>query len=652
MNPSIAILASKEKELSGALAATLRERAFDNRYSLHPRQLDELGADFCHSYIHFLETADKEAMIDLGSRCARAGLGDKTMPALLSCLQSFIIEAIGGEIRFVTTVDEFATPIFEGFITERENQILKDQEQLRRALSTALESQSRELLIKNYAISTSINGIMLTDLDGRVTWVNASFLSLWGYAALAEVSGRGIEEFWTETDAQRIRETMRGTGGWRGELEARRKDGTTFSVEMAAGTIRNEEDEAIGIMTSFVDITEKKRLLSQVIQSQKMEALGQLAGGITHDFNNLLTAISGYLQFLLLDTPPDTRMHQDLMQIRAAVDRGTGLTRQLRLFTRQTAGNRQVVSLNEVARETWEILKRTFPPVITIELGLDPTLWTIEADANQMSQVLVNLCVNARDAMTDANNTSGGGALGIATANVELAADRVGRYMTARAGRYVSVSVRDSGSGIPPEIMERLFVPFVTTKSARSGTGLGLAVVYGIVASHHGFIDVHSVTGAGTVFEILFPMAGPSREPACAEDDSAPPLSRGQGSILIVDDELQIREIMSRVLASCGYTVVTAVDGAEALARFGTGAGTDLVVLDMMMPGMNGVECLAALREVDPGVRVLVTTGYTSNGSVQDMLGSGSVGVVEKPVDLKVFTDMVKKCISLPRAQG
>ncbi|MCX7030873.1 MAG: ATP-binding protein, partial [Spirochaetes bacterium] len=536
------------------------------------------------------------------------GLGEKTILAVMSALRLFCRRQLEGEALMLRSsldaTELYTSRALEGFMSAQEALILKDQEQLRRALSTALENQSRELLVKNHAINTSINGIMLTDLDGKVTWVNSSFLTLWGYAAAEEVIGSHIETFWAGDDARRVLDLLPATGGWRGELAARRKDQSTFSVELSASLIRNEEGRAIGIMTSFVDATERKRLQAQIIQAQKMDALGQLAGGITHDFNNLLTAISGYLQLLLDDVPLDSRMHQDLMQMRAAVDRGTGLTRQLRYFTRQTSGNRQVLSLNEVARETWEILKRTFPPDIAITLALAPSLWSIEADPNQMSQVLVNLCVNARDAMTDARLARGDGRLTIETANVELAEERVGKYVTAWPGKYVAVRVRDTGIGMSPDLLDRLFVPFVTTKNVRSGTGLGLAVVYGIVTNHQGFIDVQSGVGQGTVFEIFFPMTHRERETR-AEEALPPAIVHGHGTILVVDDEKQICEIMSRVLTNCGYVVITAGDGREALSKFGRGHEIDLVILDMMMPGMGGKECLGRLREQDPGVEIV-----------------------------------------------
>jgi len=637
-------LRRKEKKLFDTLVGKLQETAFENRFPLHPRRLVELGTELCESFLRFLDAQDREAAYAQGRKCAQEGLGETTILAFVSSLQHFCLEELGRDVQSLAEIDAFTWPLLEGYMKTREAQILTDQEQLRRALSTALESQSQELLVKNHAINTSINGIMLADLSGKVTWVNASFLSLCSYATPQEVIGSHIGKFWAGEDARRVLEVLPRTGGWRGELVALRKDESTFSVELSASLIRNEEGTAIGIMTSFVDITERKRLQSQVLQVQKMDALGQLAGGITHDFNNLLTAISGYLQLLLISVPRDTQMYQDLMQIKAAVERGAGLTRQLRLFTRQATGKRQIVSLNDVARETWEIFKRTFPPDIAIELLLPPSLWPIEADPNQMSQVLVNLCVNARDAMMDQAGPDAVGTLTLETANVELSESQASRYMNALPGRYVSLRVSDTGIGMPPELLERLFIPFVTTKSARSGTGLGLAVVYGIVASHRGFIDVASAVGRGSTFTIYLPRTERRGEQPVEQAESSS-MERGHGSILVVDDDQQVREVMTRALTACGYKVIPAKDGRDAVERFGDGRGIDLVILDMMMPGMSGRECLARLREIAAGVRVLVTTGYTSNGSARDMMGEGALDIVEKPIDLKALAEKVKSAL-------
>jgi PAS domain S-box-containing protein len=653
MSPASSPRQAKRDLLAALLESLLRESIFDNRYSMHPRRVPTLAAEQAECYLVALAGgagvagSSREPVLAEGARLAREGLGEKTILALTTALRCFCRDEIKADAKVLNDVasrtDAYTSALLEGYMAAREAQLLGDQEQLRRALSTALESQSQELLVKNHALDSSINGILLADLQGKATWANSSFLSLWGITTAAEVIDRQMTEFWTPHDAGRILADLPKTGGWRGEFAAQRRDGESFSVEVSASLIRNGTGEAIGTMTSFVDITERKRLQAQILQAQKMDALGQLAGGITHDFNNLLTVVSGYLQMLVLDAPRNTRTHQDLMQMKAAVDRGVGLTRQLRLFTRQASGNRQSVSLNEVARETWEIFKRTFPPEITVELALAPSLWMIEADSNQMSQVLVNLCVNARDALTDSAALRER-TLTIETANVVLAEERIGRYLTAQPGRYVLLRVRDTGTGMPPDLLERLFIPFVTTKSARSGTGLGLAVVYGVVTSHHGFIDVQSAVGGGTAFEILFPMTGTPQE-APRDEAAAPPLTRGHGKILVVDDEQQVRELVSRVLDTCGYETVTAADGGDALTLFGEGNGFDLVILDMMMPGMGGRECLAHLRAKQPGVRVLVTTGYTSDGSAHELLSEGALGIIEKPLDLAAFAEKVQETL-------
>ena len=655
MNLAADLLKTKEQRLADSLNSCLRKSAFENRFSLHPRRLAELGAEQARAFLDSLEAPSHSDAFAYGQMLAREGIGEKTILLVASDIQRFCRAELGSDIALLNpaldAADAFSSQLLDGFMKAREAQILTDQEQLRRALSTALQSQGEELLIKNHAINTSINGIMLADLDGRVTWVNASFLQMWGIGSSEEVIGAAIGDFWVGEDARDIVRVLPRTGGWHGELSARRKDGTVFSVELSASLIRNEEGGAIGLMTSIVDITEGKHLRAQILQAQKMDAMGQLAGGIAHDFNNLLTAISGYLQLLLINAQRGSQIHQDLMQIKAAVDRGTGLTQQLRFFTRQATGLSQIVRLNEIALETYAIFHRTFPPEIVIELSLAPSAWTIEADPNQISQVLVNLCMNARDAMMGAADRAPGGTLSIATTNVELSDEQAGRYVNARPGRYVVLRVSDTGTGIPPELLERMYIPFVTTKGERSGTGLGLAVVYGIVASHHGFIEVKSVVGQGTTFEIFLPRT--ERKDAEKPGPAGPPtLPRGRGRILVVDDEPQVREVISRILTSCGYVVILAENGREALSRFAESGGIDLVLLDMIMPDMGGRECLARLRTADPNARVLIATGYTSDGSAQELLNEGALAIVEKPLDLTALTEKIGGILGGDAARG
>ncbi|HUI69337.1 MAG TPA: response regulator [Spirochaetia bacterium] len=633
-NPLADLFERKRADLEALLVSHLQSAAFDNPYTLHPRRLAELGREIVERLCRFLDSPNRDEAMFYGQSIAGEGIAEKTVVLLVATLHRFRIEqlSVGGEsaLALFDNIDSFVSPFLEGFMKARESQILKDQEQLRRALSTALQNQGHELLIKEHAISTSINGIMLTDLAGKVTYVNPSFLSLWGFDSAREVIGARFEDFWVSAEAREIAHILPVSGGWRGELVARRRDQSNLTVELSASLICDERGQAVGVMTSFVDVTERKRLQAQVIQAQKMEAIGQLAGGIAHDFNNLLAVISGYLQLVMNDAPRDSQQYRDLMQIAAAVDRGTALTGQLRFFTRQTAGTRQVVSLNDIAHETLQLVKHTFPPQIVIDLSLTRSSVNIEADPNQVSQVLINLCMNARDAMTDPARKTAAGHLIIETSTVELSESDASRYANARRGKFAVLRVRDTGVGIPPELMERLFIPFVTTKAARSGTGLGLAVVYGIVAGHHGFVNVSSVVGKGAVFEVFLPISGRQIE-ASKKERVEPDLTTGHGAILVADDDPQVREVVTRILEGCGYSVIAAQDGEEALARFSDGVGIDLVVLDFVMPGMGGRECLRRMKKIDPRARVLILTAHITDGSAQELLSEGALEVIEKP---------------------
>ncbi len=648
-NPLSGLLRQKRDELAAVLVSELRKGAFDNRYTLHPRRFAELGEEITERFLRFLDSPNPDDAIDYGRDIAREGIAEKTVVNLVAALHRYCAARLGDAGQagpvFLDTMYSFAPALLRGFMEARQAQILSDQEQLRRALSTALQNQAHELLIKEHAISTSINGIMLTDPAGVVTYVNPSFLALWGYRSSDEVIGARFEDFWVSPEARGIPLTLPRTGGWRGELVARRKDQSNLTVEMSASLIYDEKGQAVGVMTSCIDVTERKRLQTQVIQAQKMEAIGQLAGGIAHDFNNLLAAISGYLQLLIAEAPRDTQQHRDLMQITAAVDRGTALTSQLRFFTRQAAGARHIVSMNDMVRETLQLIKHTFPPQIVVELSLSPAEVNVEADPNQVSQVIVNLCMNARDAMMDQTEKAAAGSLVIGSSIAELSEADAGKYVNGRAGRFVVLSVKDTGVGIPPELMERLFIPFVTTKAARSGTGLGLAVVYGIVSAHHGFVNVESTVGAGSLFEVFLPLSE-RRAEASGSGPTEPGSLRGDGTILVVDDDAQVREVVTRILESCGYTVIGAADGEEALRRYNGGSGIDLVVLDIVMRGMGGRECLRLLLKANSRARVLVVTGHITDGTAQELISDGALGVVEKPFSQWALLAKVQKALA------
>jgi PAS domain S-box-containing protein len=407
---------------------------------------------------------------------------------------------------------------------------------------------------------------------------------------------------------------------------------TAFAHQMAAAWRKAQ------LMQDLQNTLEElKRTQAQLLQAQKMEAIGQLAGGIAHDFNNLLTSIGGFAELLLWKAPEGSQQHRDLHQIKIAAERATALTRQLRLFTRQEQGEHRPVQLNSVVEEARDLLGHSIPKGITIKTYLEPELWTVEADPSQISQVLMNLCLNARDAMPD------GGTLTLETRNVTLDEEQAQVILAARPGRYVHLSVSDTGCGMSPEVEARLFEPFFTTKEAGKGTGLGLAVVYGIVKGHNGFINVRSDIGRGSTFHIYLPpieLAVEEREVEGLE----PPT--GTETILLVDNEEAVRELGQRVLKHCGYTVLTVENGVQALELYQAHQGEiALVVLDAAMPEMGGRQCLRRLRDLDPQVKVLISTGYPANSLAQKLVAEGALGVVEKPFLLQDFAVAVREVL-------
>jgi len=320
-----------------------------------------------------------------------------------------------------------------------------------------------------------------------------------------------------------------------------------------------------------------------------------------------------------------------------AAERAAALTGQLLLFTRQARGERRSVQLNSVVEETRDLLERSLPKKITVELRLASELWAVEADSSQISQVLMNLCVNARDAMPD------GGTLTLETRNVTLDKEYAQAMLETRPGRYVCLSVSDTGGGMSLEVQARLFEPFFTTKEVGKGTGLGLAVVYGIVKGHGGFINVYSQEGRGSTLHVYLPaieLAVEGREIEGLE------LPTGTETILLVDDEEMVRALGQAVLEPCGYTVLMAEDGLQALGVYQAHQGEiALVVLDVIMPQMGGQECLRRLRELDPQVRVLISTGYTVKGLAQELVAEGALGVVEKPFRIQDFATAVRAAL-------
>lgn len=375
--------------------------------------------------------------------------------------------------------------------------------------------------------------------------------------------------------------------------------------------VKDDRGSIVGVLGIFWDVTEQRLLESKVRQVQKMEAVGQLAGGVAHDFNNLLTVILGNVSLLRAHRMPEEVEKELLSATEKAALRAAELTSKLLGFSRRTALRPVETDLNACVEETVMILRRTIDPGIAIEVDAAPHLWTVQADPSQMNQVLMNLCLNARDAM------STGGRLRIETRNGVLDEEYAGRHGEARAGEFVRLRVEDNGQGMPPEVRQRIFEPFFTTKDAGRGTGLGLSMVFGIIRQHKGWIDCYSEVNRGTQFDIYLPRFQPAEETVQVPAHSETPHG-GHETILLVDDEPMIRTLGQNILQSYGYEVVLAEDGARAVEIYRRdGQRIDLVILDLTMPGLAGRDAYDQLVQVNPEVRVLFASGYPAEEMAQ-----------------------------------
>jgi PAS domain S-box-containing protein len=422
-----------------------------------------------------------------------------------------------------------------------------------------------------------------------------------------------------------------------------RRDGASFPVEYAASPIR-QGDVVRGAVITFSDRTQRNRLEEQLRQAQKMEAVGRLAGGIAHDFNNLLTAITGTASLLLATCPADDPNVELLRTIDKAAWRAADLTRQLLGFSRQSTLWLRPTDLRGVVEEVVNILRRTIDPRIAVEVMTAADLWVIQADPSHLSQVLMNLCLNACDAMHD------GGRLFLLAENCVLEEGDAGRHVEARPGPFVHLQVADTGHGIPPDVMPRIFDPFFTTKEPGKGTGLGLAMVYGIVKQHKGWVECTSEVGKGARFDVYLPRAPMARPiPAFTGAGSAP--GGGSETVLLVDDDAMIRHIGTTVLKRYGYRVMTAEDGLEAVQVYREHVGQiNLVVLDLTMPHLSGTETLGRLREINPRVGVLLASGYYA-GAPPEPTDKDVLGFLQKPYRGEDLANSVRTALDRVRKE-
>lgn len=480
-------------------------------------------------------------------------------------------------------------------------------------------------------------GIALIIKD-KLDWANETICRMLGYEQDFLLGQKARVFYLDDEEYKRVGRELRAGIAESGISQAGtrliRKNGATFDCRIRACYL-DSADPSRGQIITVIDISETKLLQAQLLQAGKMEAVGTLAGGISHDFNNMLQAIMGYTQILLLDKSNEAPEFDKLKHIEKAAQRGSELTRQLLTFSRKIESKPRPLNLNQEVKRVCTILKRTIPKMINIELLLKDDLKIINADPVQMEQALMNLGVNSRDAMPD------GGRLIFETKNITLDKIYCKIHLGVSPGDYVLLSVSDTGFGMDKETMEHIYEPFFTTKETGKGTGLGLAMVYGIMKSHNGHITNYSMPGKGATFQIYFPVLETDAEVQAGEEKQEE-IPCGSETILLVDDEESILETAKNMLERFGYTAITAESCEKAIEIFSKSPlpYPDLVILDIGMPGIGGHQCLKELLRIDPDIRVIIASGYSPSGKVEESIKSGAAGFIGKPYNL---TNMIKK---------
>jgi two-component system, cell cycle sensor histidine kinase and response regulator CckA len=506
------------------------------------------------------------------------------------------------------------------------------------ALYSSLNYHKIKSSEENYRSLTehSNNGIAILQNDVHI-YVNPKYKELTGYSS-TELSGFPIEKLidftFQQADLRQMLKFLKeNTGNEMFNARIVKQNGILLDVEISASSILYYGRRTIVI--SMLDISDRKILEKQLVHAQKMQSMGTLAGGIAHNFNNLLMGIQGNASIALLDVKEESPTHKNLINIEKLVRNGANLTSQLLGYAREGKFEIKPINLNLIVKETSETFGATRKD-IQIILDLEPKITGVKADQGQIEQTLLNLYINASDAMPH------GGTLTIKTANV-TDKDIGNKPYKAKKGRYVLISVKDTGNGIDPKIIDRVFEPFFTTKGLARGTGLGLASAYGIIKGHGGYIDVSSTLGKETTFSIYMPSTAESiiKDLALADE-----LCAGAGTILLIDDEEIITYTGEQMLKKLGYNVIVAENGKKAIEIFRKEyKNINLVLLDMVMPGTSGLETFDRLREIDINAKVLLSSGYSLDGQAREIMDKGCDGFIQKPFTLKNISQKVKEIL-------
>jgi PAS domain S-box-containing protein len=485
-------------------------------------------------------------------------------------------------------------------------------------------------------LNTASDAIFVCDLNHRILFWNKGAERIYGWP-LGEVLGRDLADILYGGDHSEINEGLRiinEEGVWLTEAKQKTREGVPVIIQRRWTLVRNEMDQPDYILMINTDITERKTAEEHLFRAQRMESIGTLAGGIAHDLNNILSPIMMAIDMLRMSAG-DEQSAKWLQIMKENAERGAELVRQVLTFARGMAGDHIPVQVKHIVKDLVGVLTQTMPKSISVTFDVDPELWMISADPTQIHQILMNVCINARDAMPS------GGSITIEARNVSIDENYARMNIDASPGNYVLLQVNDTGSGMAPDVVKRIFDPFFTTKEIGKGTGLGLSTALTIIKSHGGFINVYSEPGKGSRFSIYLPSAEVSQE---APPDTASKLPRGGGElILVVDDEENIRNVAAATLDSFGYRTLTAVDGTDALAVFSQHrAEISAILTDMAMPYMDGPSLIRALRKMEPGVKIVAMSGLFSGGQAEELTNLNVRAFISKPYSAETLLNTLQ----------
>lgn len=521
----------------------------------------------------------------------------------------------------------------ENRVQERTAELVKANEMLQAEVVERKKTEE-ELRSLKEAVETMQLGVTITDADGKILYTNLAEAKMHGYE-VAELIGKDVRIFAPAENWNRMPvESMKEVNSYKRESVNVRKDGSTFPVQLLSDALTNADGRLIGIATYCEDITERKRLAEELLKVNKLESLGTLAAGIAHDFNNILTLIMGNISLAKMHTNGGGKIPEMLAMAEKGCRRAQELTQQLLTFSKGGEPIRKEADISELIKESADLALSGSKA--RVEYSFPEGLWPVEVDEGQINQVINNLILNAEQAMPE------GGTIEVSAENLSAGAKE---GMPLREGKYVKISVKDQGIGIPAEHLHKIFDPYFTTKE--KGSGLGLATSYSIVKKHDGYITVESESGLGTTFYIYLPAS--EKEPPKKKKVGKATLS-DSFKILIMDDEEMLSESIANLLGLMGYTAETARDGVEAIELYkkakGVGRPFDVVVMDLTIPGgMGGKEAIKRLRGIDPDVKAVVSSGYSSDSVMADFGSHGFNGVVVKPYRIEELIDTLNKVI-------